>query len=222
MEKLHKFVLFRYEPDLSDIEEISEPPSPVLHSFGGNQYFMILEPAVTELQDIIQSLRLKSLFDTDEVAEELSHFAEEKLGILQSAAREEIMADFDHVPQCFLPELTSLMNRIVTLAHILNVCFHKPHIDVVTIKLERVMLELKRLELETFFDCDAALKASKPAPGENALQELEQSLFERNPLARLYIESFELQKTRRKMQECLCWKCILRHLDESFKRMSVL
>ncbi|OQE27223.1 hypothetical protein PENSTE_c004G00352 [Penicillium steckii] len=86
-EALEEFTLFRYRPDLSDIEEVSEPTSPVLSSSGETQYGMLLEKAVKELHDIIEGLRLKSPFDAEELAEDFAQFAKDKLEILLSLTK---------------------------------------------------------------------------------------------------------------------------------------
>lgn len=202
-------VNFYWATILSDVEECSEPSSPDLstcNSYEGRQM-----EAIRELQVLIRHIIMEET-DITQVAEDIVQFSERKKNSLLISGEDELFSKFGVVPQCFTRDITKLMIRIKALGKILALRAHKSHIKIVPYMLERARFDLKKLKLETFSDNENSSGMEETSIlGEEAFQELEESLFERFPMSR---QCFDIIKSRDgHALECLCWNCILRFVD---------
>lgn len=194
---------------LSDVEECSEPSSPdlsVCSSYEGRR-----REATKELQVLIRQITMQET-DIAQVAEEVIQFSERKKTSLIISGEEELFAKFGVAPPCFAHEITKLMVKIKGLGKILALRAHESHIKIVSHMLERARFDLKNLKVETFFGTDSSPgMAEATILGEKAFQELEESLFERFPMAKKCFDTIKPRDSQ--VLECLCWQCIIHHID---------
>lgn len=211
-------MVYRWYPgELADIEESPEHSSFTLFAPMANNaknYQTILEDSMKELLELIREIRSKKR-QFSEISVSLKRFADERKLLLLSAGEKEFLAECTDLPRCFYAEVTEAMQQIKDLGDILYLGFDEDA-EIIPLMLEHVRFNMYKLKIAHFLSIEeAAGEIRAGSAGNQAFQELEESLLERDPISMdCYDTIMESRDDRiRDCVECSCWKCALGYVD---------